>query len=196
MESSSKTEREKMLSGESYKFNDEELTQRRNKTFNGCTMFNATGDTKYLYEIFENFPVSSRINPPFHCDYAENIKLGENVLINFNSSVLSCAMVEIGDNCYIGPNTQIYTAIHPITLIERDKGIGTAKPVKIGKSCWFGGGVIVLPGVEIGDGTTIGAGSVVTKNIPANCVAAGNPCKVIRYLDSDNKSLEIEHVQN
>lgn len=181
------TEREKMLSGKTYRFADADLTQRRNDTFSGCINFNATGDTKYLYEILGQIPKSSRINPPFYCDYAENIKLGENVLINFNSSVLACAEVKIGDNCYIGPNVQIYTAIHPIDPTERNKGIGTAKPVKIGKNCWLGGGVIVLPGVEIGEGTTIGAGSIVTKNMPAYCVAAGNPCKILRYLNNGEK---------
>lgn len=122
------------------------------------------------------------IHPPFCCDYGENITIGENIFINFNCSILSCAKVEIGDNCWIGPNVQIYTAIHPVEPKKRNTGIGSAKPIKIGKDCWLGGGVIILPGVEIGEGSTIWTGSVVTKNIPPNSIAVGNPCKVIRKI--------------
>lgn len=95
------------------------------------------------------------IHPPFCCDYGENITIGENVFINFNCSILSCAKVEIGDNCWIGPNVQIYKAIHPVEPKKSNTGIGSAKPIKIGKDCWLGGVVIILPGVEIGEGSTI-----------------------------------------
>ena len=104
------------------------------------------------------------------------------MFVNFNFSALSSAEIEIGDNCYIGPNVGLYTAMHPIDPERRIKGINFAKPVKIGKNCWLGASVIVLPGVEIGEGCTIGAGSVVTKNIPPYSIAAGNPAKIIRKI--------------
>lgn len=178
----SKTEREKMLSGEKYYAFDPELTSMREKSFSASMRFNTTGDKKYIKEIFTQEFINFTLNPPFMCDYGENIKIGENVFINFNCSVLSCAEVTIGNNCYIGPNVQIYTAIHPIDPEERNKAINLAKPVKIRSDCWLGGGVIVLPGVEIGEGSTIGAGSVVTKSIPKGVVAAGNPCRIIRKI--------------
>lgn len=177
-----KTEREKMIASEKYMAFDSELCAMRERSFGATMKFNTTGDKSLVENIFlqkfENFV----LNPPFYCDYGENIKIGKNVFINFNCSVLSCANVDIGDNCYIAPNVQLYTAIHPLNPDERNKAINFAKPIKIGANCWLGGGVIVLPGVKIGEGTTIGAGSVVTKNIPSNCVAVGNPCKVLRYI--------------
>lgn len=181
-----KTQREKMLLGQEYIAFDEELTKMRQRSFSATMKFNTSGDKKYIEEIFSKKFENFIINPLFYCDYGENIEIGKNVFINFNCSVLSCAKVTIGDNCYIGPNVQIYTAQHPLEPKKRNKGINMAKPIKIGKDCWLGGGVIVLAGVEIGEGTTIGAGSVVTKNIPKNCTAAGNPCRVIRYLDNKN----------
>ncbi len=177
-----KTEKEKMLDGEKYFAFDSELKQLRKKTFEATMKFNTTGDRNLLNQVFSQKLENFTLNPPFYCDYAENIEIGKNVFINFNCSVLSCEKVKIGDNCYIGPNVQLYTAMHPLNPTERNQGINFAKPIEIGKDCWLGGGVIVLPGVKIGEGTTIGAGSVVTKNIPSNCTAAGNPCKVIRYL--------------
>ncbi len=108
--------------------------------------------------------------------------LVKNGFVNFNCIFLDCAHITIGDNFQCAPNVQLYTAYHPIDAVERDKGPELARPITIGNSVWLGGGVIVCPGVSIGDNTTIGAGSVVTKNIPANVFAAGNPCRVIREL--------------
>lgn len=180
-----KTEREKMLAGEKYMAFDSELCKMRERTFAATMKFNTTADKFLVEEIFQQKFENLVLNPPFYCDYGEHVKIGKNVFINFNCSILSCAEVEIGDNCYIAPNVQLYTAIHPLTPTERNKAINLAKPIKIGANCWLGGGVIVLPGVEIGEGTTIGAGSVVTKNIPQNCVAVGNPCKVLRYIEEN-----------
>lgn len=177
-----KSELEKMLAGEKYFAFDEELSAMRARTFASTMKFNTTGDKALYKEIFLKDFENLTINPPFYCDYGEHFKLGKNVFINFNCSFLSCAYIEIGDNCYLGPNVQVYTAIHPINPEERNKAVNMAEPVKIGKDCWLGGGVIVLPGVEIGDGCTIGAGSVVTKNIPPYSVAAGNPCRVLRKV--------------
>lgn len=177
-----KTEKEKMLACEEYIAFEPELNEMRRKTFEATMKFNTTGDKKYLDEIFEQKFEGLKLNPPFYCDYGTNMKFGKNVFMNFNCSALSCAEIEIGDNCYIGPNVQLYTAIHPTNPEKRNKAINLAKPIKIGANCWLGGGVIVLPGVEIGEGSTIGAGSVVTKNISPRTVAAGNPCRVIREV--------------
>jgi len=182
MAKTKKTEREKMLSGEEYFSKDKDLAKSRKRSFENSIKYSATGETKYLEEVLQRKVENFTIHPPFCCDYGENIKIGKNVFINFNCSILSCGEVEIGDDCWIGPNVQIYTAIHPIEFEKRNTGIGSAKPVKIGKNCWLGGGVIILPNVEIGEGSVIGAGSVVTKNIPPNSVAVGNPCKVIRKI--------------
>lgn len=126
--------------------------------------------------------VNPVINQPFRCDFGFNIHVGDNFMANFNFTVLDEAQVRIGDNVFIGPNTSIYTACHPLDPAERNKGVEWAEPVTIGSNVWIGGSVTILPGVTIGDNTTIGAGSVVTRDIPAGCVAAGNPCRVIRHL--------------
>lgn len=178
-----KSEKEKMLAGEEYIAFDPELDEMRKAAARATMKFNTTGDKKYIREIFKKNYEGLILNPPFYCDYGENIEFGKNVFMNFGCSILSCAKVEIGDNCYIAPNVQMYTAIHPISPERRNKAINSAKPIKIGANCWLGGGVIVLAGVEIGEGTTIGAGSVVTKDIPPRCTAVGNPCKVLRYLN-------------
>lgn len=125
------------------------------------------------------------VNQPFRCDYGCNISVGENFFANFNLTVLDEAKVEIGHDVFIGPNVSIYTACHPIDPKERNTGVEWAEPVKIGDNVWIGGGSTILPGVTIGSDTTIGAGSVVTKDIPAGCVAVGNPCCVIRCLRSE-----------
>jgi maltose O-acetyltransferase len=120
------------------------------------------------------------IMPSFYCDYGENIKFGKNVFVNYNCVFLDCNEIEIGDNVFIAPGVQLYTALHPINPEQRNTLTESARKIKIGANCWIGGGSIILPGVEIGEGTTIGAGSVVTKNIAPRVVACGNPCTVIR----------------
>lgn len=122
------------------------------------------------------------INQPFRCDYGKQISVGKRFFANFNFTVLDEARVTIGDDCFIGPNVSIYTACHSTDPVERNTRQEWAKPVTIGNNVWIGGSVTILPGVTIGDNVTIGAGSVVTKNIPSNCVAAGNPCKVIKSI--------------
>ncbi len=143
-------------------------------------------DTERLNEIIKDLLGSCGDNiniiPPFRCDFGFNIHIGNNFIANFNFSVLDEAQVEIGDNVFIGPNTGIYTACHPIDHSERNKGLEWAKPVKIGNNVWIGGGTTILPGVTIGDNSTIGGGSVVSKDIPSGCVAVGNPCRVIRHI--------------
>lgn len=119
---------------------------------------------------------------PFRCDYGDNISFGENFFANFNLTILDETKVTIGDNVFIGPNVSLYTACHPLDPEDRNSGIEWALPITIGNSVWIGGDVTVLPGVTIGDNVVIGAGSVVTKSFASNCVIAGNPAAIIRYL--------------
>src|SRR5574344_832154 len=177
-----KTEKEKMLSGETYYAEDEKLQSMRERAQRLLQRFNTHYDKAVLEDLFMQKLDGVIINPPFFCDYGETIKFGKNVFVNYNCTFLSCNDIKIGANTFIGPNVQLYTAIHPLNPEERITGFESAKPITIGENCWLGGGVIVLPGVEIGEGSTIGAGSVVTKNIPSRCVAVGNPAKVIKWL--------------
>ncbi len=122
------------------------------------------------------------IEPPFACDYGYNIEVGENFYANVNLVILDGAKVSIGDNAFIAPNVGIYTAGHPLDVEQRNHGLEYALPVTIGHNVWIGAGVSILPGVTIGDNTVIGAGSVVTKDIPSNVLAVGNPCRVIKDI--------------
>lgn len=122
------------------------------------------------------------IEPPFHCDYGSNIILGDKVYFNFNCVILDCAAVTIGSNVCFGPAVQIYTATHPLNAIERRAGLEFAKSIEIADDVWIGGGAIICPGVRIGARSVIGAGSVVTRDVPADVIAAGNPCRALRTL--------------
>lgn len=128
------------------------------------------------------------INPPFYCDYGFNIEVGKNFFANYNCTILDVAKVRIGDNCQMAPNVAIYTAGHPVHPETRNSGYEYGISVTIGNNVWIGGNSVICPGVTIGDNVVIGAGSVVTKDIPANVIAAGNPCRVIRQItDADKK---------
>ncbi len=139
---------------------------------------------RLLKELLGGVGQAVEIEPPFFCDYGRNIYLGEKFYANFNCVILDPAEVRIGNHVMLGPGVHIYTADHPLDPVERSSGYEAAKPVWIGDHVWIGGGAIIQPGVNIGKNTTIGAGSVVTKDIPANVVAAGVPCRVIRELPS------------
>ncbi|QBH30003.1 N-acetylglutamate synthase [Vibrio vulnificus] len=184
-----RTEKQKMLAGEPYTAWDEELYGLRiecRKTLQRLN--NALPDSTEWREAIDQLIPQSQgayLEPPFHCDYGANITLGKNFYANFNCVVLDVAPVVIGDNVLFAPNVQIYTAGHPLDVKSRvEEGIEFGTPITIGNNVWLGGGVIVCPGVTIGDNSVIGAGSVVTKDVPANVVAAGNPCRVIRTLDA------------
>ena len=128
------------------------------------------------------------INPPFYCDYGFNIEVGKNFFANYNCTILDVAKVVIGDNCQMAPNVAIYTAGHPVHPDTRNTAYEYGIKVTIGDNVWIGGNTVICPGVHIGSNTVIGAGSVVTKNIPDWVIAAGNPCKVIREItDADRK---------
>lgn len=127
------------------------------------------------------------VNPPFYCDYGKNISVGKNFFANYNCTILDVAEVRIGDNCFMAPNVAIYTAGHPIYPSTRNSMYEYGKAITIGDNVWIGGSSVICPGVNIGNNVVIGAGSVVTKDIPDWCVAAGNPCKVIRMITEDDK---------
>jgi maltose O-acetyltransferase len=182
-----KTELEKMLQGELYDASDEQLVAMRLRCRSLIAKYNQIPhadipNRKSVLKDLLGMGENADIQAPFYCDYGSNIYAGEKLFINFNCIILDCARVTLGDNVFLAPNVQLYTAHHPINAAERIKGPELASPITIGDNVWLGGGAIVCPGVSIGDNTTIGAGSVVTKNIPANVVAAGNPCRVIRNL--------------
>lgn len=130
------------------------------------------------------------IEQPFYCDYGYNIEIGENFYANVNCTILDGAKVTFGNNVFIAPNCGFYTAGHPLDVVQRNAGLEYARPITVGNNVWIGAQVCVLPGVTIGDNSVIGAGSVVTKNIPPNSVAVGNPCRVIRTVTTPNQETE------
>ncbi len=184
-----KTEKEKMMSGELYNSFVPELIAEREQAYALFSELNRMGKAdqkkreEILKKLFGHCGDNVWIESPFYCDYGYQISLGDNVFINFNCTILDGMPVIIGNNVLIGPNVQIYSATHPIDWQIRAQGLENAKPISIGHHVWIGGGVVICPGSSIGDRTTIGAGSVVTKSIPSDVIAAGNPCKVIKKLE-------------
>ena len=183
------TEKEKMLSGQYYDARDEQLLRELNETKEVIHRYNllSPNDTEGRLEMLKGLlghvgDDAILINQPFYCDYGKHISVGRRFFANFNFTVLDEARVTIGDDCFIGPNVSIYTACHSTDPKERNARLEWAEAVTIGESVWIGGGVIILAGVTIGDNVTIGAGSVVTRDIPSNSIAVGNPCRVIKKL--------------
>jgi maltose O-acetyltransferase len=181
------TEREKMLAGELYDPLDAELVAGRERARDLCQLLNATregeGDERrrILKDLFGTGGDTVWMQPPFYCDYGSNIELGERVFFNFNCVVLDVCPIRIGSYTLFGPAVQIYTPLHPLNAeLRRKEEYG--KPIDIGSDVWVGGGAIILPGVQIGSRTVIGAGSIVTRSIPEGVFAAGNPCRVIREI--------------
>lgn len=183
-----KTEKQKMLAGELYRASDSELVAERREARRLIRLYNATTEqeierrSQLILELFGSTAPNIEIEPPFYCDYGSNIYVGDGFYMNFGGVILDCTAVHIGKKVLCGPSVHIYAATHPIDPKIRCSGLELAAPVKIGNNVWIGGGAIICPGVTIGDHTTIGAGSVVVKDIPAKVVAAGNPCRVIKYL--------------
>ncbi len=182
------TDKEKMLRGDLYNALDPQLTQERRRARNLLKALNDSRDDQFdlrqriLSELLGSAGERVFIEPPFFCDYGTNIHFGSGVFLNFNCVILDPARVEIGDNVLIGPSVQIYTATHPLEAEIRKGGLELAQPVRIGADVWIGGGSIINPGVTIGARSVIGSGSVVTREIPEDVFAAGNPCRVIRNL--------------
>ncbi len=183
-----KTEKQKMLAGELYLPVDPELAAENKRASCLLRKYNATTEeepelrSQILKELFAKVGSKVQIVPPFHCDYGSNIYVGNGFYMNYGCVILDCNTVNIGENVLCGPYVQIYTAYHPTEPKIRLSGRELAAPISIGNNVWIGGGAIICPGVTIGDNTTIGAGSVVVKDIPANVVAVGNPCRIIRNL--------------
>ncbi|CAM3648745.1 sugar O-acetyltransferase [Pontibacter korlensis] len=178
-----------MLSGELYDALDKQLSDERLRTrlllkeLNDSREDQAEERSRILKELIPDAGEGLWLQPPFYCDYGTNIKVGEKVFFNFNCIVLDVMQVTIGSRTLFGPNVQIYTATHPMDHKERASGLEFAKPITIGEDVWVGGSAVICPGVSIGDRAVIGAGSVVTKDIPSGVFAAGNPCRVIRSLE-------------
>lgn len=188
------TEKEKMLRGMIYDANyDAQLIEERLVCKELCRDYNdlrpkeTEARRALLNRILGKVGGDILIEQPFYCDYGYNISVGKNFYANFNLVILDGAPVSFGDNVFIAPNCGFYTAGHPIDAEERNKGLEYAHPITVGNNVWFGAHVCVLPGVTIGDNCVIGAGSVVTKDIPSNSVAVGNPCRVIRKVDKTDK---------
>ena len=183
-----KTERELMLAGELYDPLDPELVARRRiardllREFNHSREEDRTRRVEIVRELLGSIGQNVWIEPPFFCDYGDNIHLGNRVFLNFNCVILDCGEVTIGDDAMFGPSVQVYAATHPVDHVARKSGRELGKSIAIGADVWVGGGAIICPGVRIGARSVIGAGSVVTRDVPEGVVAAGNPCRVIRTL--------------
>ena len=176
-----------MLAGALYDPIDPVLVAARRRARELCRALNASADSaeeerrRILQELFGSGGDSAWMQPPFYCDYGSNIELGERVFFNFNCVVLDVCRVRIGSFTLFGPAVQIYTPLHPLEAeLRRKQEFG--KPVEIGADVWVGGGAIILPGVSIGSRAVIGAGSVVTRDIPEGVLAVGNPCRVVREI--------------
>lgn len=188
-----KTPKEKMLAGEPYQAMGRELFDERQHAKEELARYNALEPSRIkarnqiLKKLFGKTGNSFFIEPPFRCDYGYNIEIGENFYANYNLVVLDCAKVKIGDNVMIGPTVAIYTAGHPVHFEPRIAGWEFASPISIGDNVWIGGNTVINPGVSIGKNSVIGSGSVVTKNIPENVVAVGNPCRVLREITDEER---------
>lgn len=178
----------KMLSGEVYdavtpRFIEMLMTTRDKLwEFNNLRPYEMDKMKDILRGLLGSHGKNFHVNQPFRCDYGCNIHIGENFFANFNLTILDEAEVRIGDNCFIGPNVSIFTACHPLDAASRDTGVEWAEPVTIGDSVWIGGNATILPGVTIGNNVVIGAGSVVTRNIPSGVVVGGNPARIIKKV--------------
>lgn len=188
-----RTELEKMVAGELYDSMDEELVRLRDRArnltwrYNTLDPANSDEQRRILSELIGEGGDTVYINAPFHCDYGQNIKIGKEVFFNFGCVILDVCEVTIGEKTMFGPSVQIYGATHPLDAKTRNSGLEFGKPIHIGKEVWVGGGAIICPGVTIGDRVVIGAGSVVTRDIPDDAFAAGNPCRVIRMIDQGDE---------
>ena len=172
-----------MISGAPYRASDPELVEGRLRAQELLALYNttaprATGErTAILHELFGALGDGATVMPRFSCDYGFNIRAGRNLFVNYDCVFLDCAPIDIGDDVQIAPAVQLYTATHPLDATERRSGLEGAKPIRMGNNVWLGGGAIVLAGVTIGDDAVIGAGSVVTRDVPAGAVVVGNPAR-------------------
>lgn len=181
------TQKEKMLSGEWFESNDPQLSEERHRAEQLLLRLNASTMQSEEYravfrELFPHVAEGTMIRPSFFCDYGYNLYMGEGGFVNYNCVMLDGAPIRIGKHVLIGPAVQIYTFIHPMDYRQRREPVEACRPVTIGDDCWIGGGAVICPGVTIGERTVIGAGSVVTKDVPSDVVAVGNPARILRRL--------------
>ena len=181
-----RTNRERMLAGDWYIADDPESQriakrgERMAAAYHQTWLADESAAAQMLHSFLGSVGEGTVLKPPFVIDYGDNLHIGAGTFINFNLTALDVAEIRIGEGCMLGPNVQLYTALHPVQPAARADLLEAGAPITLGRNVWIGGGAIVLPGVHIGDNSVIGAGSVVTGDIPPNCVAAGNPARVIR----------------
>jgi len=188
------TKKELMLMGELYKLNDDkELNEdfmrarRLTRLFNSMTEEQMEERKEIIKELFKSTGENVHVEQTFHCDYGCHISVGENFYANYDCIMVDVCEIIIGDNVLLAPRVGIYTAGHPIDAAVRNEGLEFGKPVIIGDNVWIGGNAVINPGVTIGSGVVIGSGSVVTKDIPDHVVAVGNPCRVLRKINEEDK---------
>lgn len=185
-----RTNRERMLAGDLHIADDPEnarLQQRGVRLADAYRLASVAGDPaarSVLAELLGSLGEGAHVNPPLFVDYGENIHIGAGTFVNHDLTALDVAAITIGEDCQIGPNVQLLTPTHPIDPRSRRDELDAAEPITIGDNVWLGGGLIVCPGVSIGDNSVIGTGSVVTRDVPADVVAVGNPARVLRTIDS------------
>ena len=195
------SEKNKMISGKPYKAFGSELLEERQHAkelifaINTLPPRDIDKRNELLRKLLGTTGKSFFIEPPFRCDYGYNIEIGEDFYSNYNLIILDCAKVSIGNNVLIGPNVGIYTAGHPIHHEKRNQGFEYAFPIHIGNNVWIGAGVIINPGITIGDNAVIGSGSVITKDIPSDVIAVGNPCKVLRKITEKDKDFYFKNMK-
>ncbi|WP_437787767.1 sugar O-acetyltransferase [Sorangium sp. So ce1097] len=181
--------RERMLAGDLYIADDPEIAERSAAALDLMAAYNATSvrqrplRRRLLEQLLGSVGEGTEIRPPFYVDYGSQITIGARCFANFGLVALDVAPITIGDDVLMGPNVQLLTPTHPVAPEPRRQKWEAAKPITIGNNVWLGGGAIVLPGVTIGDNTVVGAGSVVTRDLPANVIAVGNPARVVRSID-------------
>jgi maltose O-acetyltransferase len=186
-----RSRRERMLAGDPYIADDPEIGEQSAAALDLMAAYNATTvrqaplRRQLLEELLGSVGESTEIRPPFYVDYGSHVRIGARCFANFGLVALDVAAITIGDDVQMGPNVQLLTPTHPVEPGPRRDKWEAAQPITIGDNVWLGGGAIVLPGVTIGENTVVGAGSVVTRDLPANVVAVGNPARVIRSLDAD-----------
>ncbi|WP_226692934.1 MULTISPECIES: sugar O-acetyltransferase [Rodentibacter] len=195
------TEYEKMMAGLAHLPAKKELKDLRRRAREILFEFNRTSpndDIKQnilLRKLFGQADETTSVNEPFHCDYGVNIKVGKNFFANYHCVMLDNGGITIGDNVMFAPNVSLYTVGHPLDTDLRNEGWEQAKPITIGNNVWIGGNVVILPGVTIGDNVVVGAGSVVTKDLPSNVLALGNPCRVVREITEQDRTHYIRTYQ-
>lgn len=181
-----RSEKDKMLTGELYRASDAELVHERRRCRSLLNEFNTQPDEErrlhLLRELLGRIGRGTFIQPPFACDYGYNVSIGDDAFVNFNAVILDCAPVTIGDGTQLGPGVQLLAADHPRDPQTRRDLLELARPISIGTNVWLGAAAIVLAGVSVGDDSIVGAGSVVTREVPSGVLAVGNPCRVVREL--------------